>query len=129
MESFGIYDKVWVTGAHTATNITFNQKVKIENQEIEAEKYAFFTIPQENGAWRLILSPWRDESENSNANHLTDGYNEEDKVLEWQITPNWFMLHTERLTYKITDTDQDNIKKIWMYWENLSISFEVHFIQ
>ncbi len=40
------YGEVWVTGAHSATNIEFSKAIQVEETTIPKGKYAFFTIPE-----------------------------------------------------------------------------------
>jgi hypothetical protein len=41
------YDQLWRTGANRATTISFSNKVKFGGKEVEAGKYAIFSIPGE----------------------------------------------------------------------------------
>ena len=49
------YDKVWRTGANSATVITFSDDVSIEGNKVPAGEYGLFSIPGEN-QWTIILS-------------------------------------------------------------------------
>ena len=49
------YDKVWRTGANSATVITFSDDVTIEGNKVPAGEYGLFSIPGE-GQWTIILS-------------------------------------------------------------------------
>lgn len=49
------YDKVWRTGANSATTIKFSEEVKIEGNTVPAGEYGLFTIPGKN-EWTVILS-------------------------------------------------------------------------
>jgi hypothetical protein len=107
------FDKVWVTGAHSATNIEFNHDLVMDGKAIPAGKYAFFTIPTK-GAWTLILNKnWRQ--------HLTDQYDEKEDVLRIQVVPVKEDKNQERLRYVVkinSSTEGDLI----VYWEKLKIS-------
>src|SRR6202161_2756796 len=48
------YDKVWRTGANSATIITFSDDVTLEGNKVPAGEYGLFTIPGEN-QWTIIL--------------------------------------------------------------------------
>jgi len=52
---FEPYDKVWRTGANSATVITFSDDVTIEGNKVPAGEYGLFSIPGEN-QWTIILS-------------------------------------------------------------------------
>ena len=49
------FNEVWVTGAHSATSFEFNVPVTIGGKEIEAGKYALFTIPDKD-SWTIIIN-------------------------------------------------------------------------
>ena len=49
------YDKVWRTGANSATVITFSDDVTVEGNKVPAGEYGLFSIPGEN-QWTIILS-------------------------------------------------------------------------
>jgi hypothetical protein len=49
------YDKVWRTGANSATIIKFTDAVKIEGQDLPAGEYGLFTIPGKT-EWTVIFS-------------------------------------------------------------------------
>lgn len=48
------YDKMWRTGANSATAITFHEPIKWGSEVIEPGSYSFVTIPGEN-TWVLLL--------------------------------------------------------------------------
>jgi hypothetical protein len=49
------YDKVWRTGANSATTLSFSDDVVIEGHPVPASEYGLFSIPGEN-EWTIILS-------------------------------------------------------------------------
>src|ERR1700748_525329 len=49
------YDKVWRTGANSATVITFSDDVSIEGNKVPAGEYGLFSVPGEK-KWTIILS-------------------------------------------------------------------------
>jgi len=49
------YDKVWRTGANSATVIKFSDDVSLEGNKVPAGEYGLFSIPGEN-QWTIILS-------------------------------------------------------------------------
>lgn len=48
------YDRVWRTGADSATQITFSTPVSVGDQALEAGTYELFTIPSKD-AWTVIF--------------------------------------------------------------------------
>jgi hypothetical protein len=71
------FDEVWVTGAHSATNISFDKDLMIEGKEVKSGKYALFTIPGKE-SWTVILNSNYDQ-------HLADDYTEEEDVARWIV--------------------------------------------
>lgn len=109
------YDKVWVTGAHMATSITFSKKVMIGDKVIPAGKYAFFTIPGKE-KWIAIFNKRYDQ-------HLADEYNQNEDVLRIELKPekaHW----TERLTYSLYE-QLDNEVAMKMNWERLELALVI----
>ncbi|MCE2894270.1 MAG: DUF2911 domain-containing protein [Flammeovirgaceae bacterium] len=106
-------DKVWVTGAHSATSIEFNQDIIIENNIIAAGKYAFFTIPSRE-EWTIIINKnWRQ--------HLTDRYDEKEDVLRVKVVPEVEVKSQERLRYVIEKKSEKD-GEIVLTWEKLEVS-------
>lgn len=102
-------DEVWVTGAHSATNISFNEDLIIEGELVSAGKYALFTIPRKTG-WTVIL--------NSNyEQHLADDYDESLDVIRFE-TEN---IQPEEMVEQLRfDVIQSSSKKgeLKFSWEN-----------
>jgi hypothetical protein len=107
------FDKVWVTGAHSATSIEFNQDLVIASKTIAAGKYAFFTIPGKE-EWTIILNKnWHQ--------HLTDRYDEKEDVLRVNVKPEVKEKNQERLRYVI-EKDSETQGVFVVYWEKIEIS-------
>lgn len=110
------YDEVWVTGAHDATILEIPKTIIVSGKEISAGKYAFFTIPGENG-WTIIINKqWKQ--------HLATEYDEKEDVIRVKVKP-IENAHSERLQYFI-DTNNSNEGKISVAWEKIKI--ELSFI-
>lgn len=105
------YNTVWVTGAHTATNIQISQPIKINNKKIDAGTYALFTIPGES-EWIFILNK-------NYQQHLTDDYKEAEDVVRYAVKPVENKM-TPRLTYFVNKVN-DNNGSISMIWEKIKI--------
>ena len=89
------YDEVWVTGAHSATNITFSEDTRIEGKTISKGKYALFTIPGED-EWIVIINKNWDQ-------HLADDYDESEDLLRIKVVPQRLQNPTEQLNFKVED--------------------------
>ncbi|MGY6523541.1 MAG: efflux RND transporter periplasmic adaptor subunit [Mongoliitalea sp.] len=106
------YGDVWVTGAHTATSISFNQELEIGGKRIPAGKYAIFTIPRAD-KWTLILNKNFDQ-------HLADDYDQKEDVARWEITPVVLKESVEKLTFEVIST-KGNEGKLRFAWSDRSI--------
>jgi len=105
------YNKVWVTGAHDATNIEIGKPFIVGGKEIPAGKYALFSIPTEK-KWTIIINKnWQQ--------HLASKYDEKDDMVRFKVKPRKNR-HTERLQYFIDDT-KVNKGMIAMEWEKIRI--------
>ncbi|MBW6481310.1 MAG: DUF2911 domain-containing protein [Bacteroidales bacterium] len=108
------YDEVWQAGAHMATWVEISKDLSIENQVLPKGKYGFFLIPSKD-KWTVIF--------NKNWNqHGKDAYDENDDVLRFQLTPEFYDEIKEELEYTIHPIDSS--KGIFsLQWERVKISF------
>ncbi|CAN5619519.1 hypothetical protein BH10BAC4_BH10BAC4_24400 [soil metagenome] len=110
------FDKVWVTGAHSATNIDFTQEVSIGGLIVPAGKYALFTIPGKE-EWIIIINRnWEQ--------HLTDKYDAKDDVVRVKVKPEVETSRQERLRYVI-ESEGSSEGEVVIYWDTLEISLPV----
>ncbi len=110
------FDNVWVTGAHRATSIDFNQEVEIGGVTIASGKYALFTIPGKE-EWTIIINKNWDQ-------HLVDEYDQKLDIVRVKVKPETEETHQERLRYVI-EREGDEQGEIVIYWEKLEVSFNV----
>ncbi|HRO71258.1 MAG TPA: DUF2911 domain-containing protein [Chitinophagaceae bacterium] len=106
------YDKVWVTGAHSATSVQFSKDVEINGTKIPAGKYAFFTIPGKE-KWTLVLNQNYDQ-------HLADEYSETEDLVRVEVVPTQHDM-VQRLTYHVNKID-DTKAEIVVNWEKLQVA-------
>lgn len=104
------YDEVWRSGANEATIIEFDKDVMVNEKELKAGKYGFFTLPRE-GEWVIIFnSIWEQWG--------AFEYDEKKDALRFNLTPETVTL-SETLEYYI---EKDGIS---MTWEKLKVKFTV----
>lgn len=109
------YGDVWVTGAHSATQIDFSNDVTINGTNIPKGKYALFTIPGKN-TWEVIINKnWEQ--------HLADRYDQKEDVIRITVSPATNHHFVERLTYCIQEKGQHE-GSVLMHWEKLFLSFD-----
>ncbi|MFD2037670.1 DUF2911 domain-containing protein [Belliella marina] len=102
-------DEVWVTGAHSATTISFSEDIMIDGNIIAKGKYALFTIPKEK-SWTVIL--------NSNfAQHLADDYDQSEDVLRVEVENIESIEPVEQLRFDVTSAGNEN-GELAFYWSN-----------
>lgn len=106
------FDEVWVTGAHSATAISFDKDILINNKRIEAGKYALFTIPGEE-EWTLIINKNYDQ-------HLASDYDEKEDIVRVKVKPQ-ANNHLERLQYFIEPVDKKN-GNLSVAWEKVKVT-------
>jgi hypothetical protein len=107
------YNEVWVTGAHRATSFEIDKDFTIGDQNIQAGKYAIFTIPGEE-QWTFIL--------NKNWNqHLADNYNVAEDMLRLEVIPEVRDEPQERLSYSIHSIS-DGEAHLKISWEKITIT-------
>ncbi len=107
------YGQVWVTGAHSATKISFNKDISFGNKNIPAGTYAIFTIPGRD-KWVFILNKNFDQ-------HLADDYKPEEDVLRIDVNPSLLKDTVQRLTYEIK-SHGEGTGSIHILWETLQLS-------
>lgn len=110
------YDKVWRTGANSATAITFSKDVEIGGKAIKAGEYALFSIPSAS-EWTFIINS------NEGQKGSTD-YKETLDIARVKAKPVTVPATKERLEFTI-DPVSDNEATITLRWESLAVSFNV----
>lgn len=107
------YGEVWVTGAHSATSFEVDQNMVVAEKEIQAGKYALFTIPGQD-KWTIIINRNWDQ-------HLADEYDEKEDVIRLTVTPEQTENVQERLKYSIV-ADGETRGKVSIRWEKIKVA-------
>jgi len=106
-------DKVWRTGANSATMITFTEAVKIEGQDLPAGEYGLFSIPNAN-EWTVIFS--------KNAKQWgAYTYDQKDDVLRVKVKTEALKDKVETLTMQFANVSESKAQ-LQVMWENLSFA-------
>jgi hypothetical protein len=108
-------DKVWRTGANSATGISFSKDVEIAGKPIKAGDYALFTIPSEN-EWTIIINS------NEGQKGSTD-YKESLDIHRFKVKAEKAPAFKERLEF-IIEPLNDNEGKVTLTWENVMVAFK-----
>jgi hypothetical protein len=110
------YDKMWRTGANTATKITFSKDVTVAGKPVPAGTYALFTIPTK-GAWTLILN------KNPNQPGTATEYKADLDLLRLQLQPKPAPFR-ERMAFIFADMTDDK-GTLELEWEKLRLSIPI----
>ena len=110
------FDRVWVTGAHKATSITFSENVIIAGEKVDAGTYGLFTIPGEE-EWAVILN------ENYSM-HLADDYDSARDILRVPVPPKRLSDAVEQLTFSIEESGSGEAE-VHIAWDDTAVSFLV----
>ncbi len=110
------YDKVWRTGANSATVITFSDDVTLEGNKVPAGEYGLFSIPGEN-QWTIILSKkpkqWGAYS-----------YNQGDDYLRFTVKPVKLPRPVETLTLAFENMYPTS-GELHLLWENTFLTIHL----
>jgi hypothetical protein len=110
------YDKVWRTGANSATKIIFSTAVKLNGTDIPAGTYALMTIPG-NDEWTIIINKG---SEQWGAYK----YDEKVDVARFKATPIKLPRKIETFTINIDDVKDDS-SDIDLVWDNVKVPIKL----
>lgn len=110
------FGELWRTGANGATKVTFGEDVVLGGTDIKAGTYALYTIPGEK-SWEIIL--------NKGVNNWgTGGYNKEDDVARFNVSPKRINNKIETFTITISDITYTTCN-IVLKWENTKVIIPV----
>ncbi|MFZ1785696.1 MAG: DUF2911 domain-containing protein [Ferruginibacter sp.] len=110
------FDKVWRTGANSATTLTFSDDVSIGGKEVKKGKYGLLTIP---GAqkWTIIIS------KDDNVSNPAD-YKSENDVVRVEADVVAMPFNIETFTIGFSDINNSSCN-IGLMWENTYVQFPV----
>jgi hypothetical protein len=111
------FDKIWRTGANSATKITFGEDVKIEGNAVAAGTYALYTIPGKK-SWEVML--YKDLKLGGN----TSEYKKENEVVRFTVKSMSTKEKTETFTINISDV-KASTANVELVWDKTKVSFNV----
>jgi len=110
------YDKVWRTGANSATVITFSDDVTLEGNKVPAGEYGLFSIPGEN-QWTIILSKkpkqWGAYT-----------YNQADDFLRFSVKPVKLQAPVETFTLQFENMNPTS-GELHLLWQNTALTIHM----
>ncbi|MBC8984734.1 DUF2911 domain-containing protein [Pedobacter sp. N36a] len=110
------FDKVWRTGANSATSITFSDPVKIGGQELAAGTYGLFTIPGKD-EWTVIFNK---DSKQWGAYE----YKEAEDVLRIKVKPIKLKEKVETFTIQFANV-YPTTAQLQLSWENTGLNIDL----
>ena len=110
------YDKLWRTGANSATKITFSRDVTFADKAVPAGTYALFTIPTK-GAWTVILNKKPDQP------GIGSAYKADQDLVHVQVKPSPAPFR-ERLAFIFSNMTDDKAS-LDLEWEKLRLSIPI----
>ena len=111
------WGEVWRTGANEATLFELSHDALVEGQKLAAGKYAFFTIPRQDG-WSLI---WNRQAEQWGSFN----YQPTEDALRLEIKPQAIPFQ-ERFEIRFAEVDEKSAK-IELRWAEVMVPFTVVF--
>jgi hypothetical protein len=107
------FDKVWRTGANSATVIKFTDAVKFGGKDVPAGEYGLFTIPSKS-EWTVILSK-------NTKQWGSYTYNEAEDILRIKVKPMVLKDKVETFTMQFANVLPTSAD-LQLMWENTAIS-------
>ena len=110
------FGELWRTGAHDATTIKFSEAVKLNNNDIPAGTYSFFTIPTQN-EWTIIINK-------ATEMHGTSEYAQDQDVLRFTVKSEKSARYYETFTIELNDVTKD-ATSLFLIWENTQVKIPI----
>ncbi len=110
------YDKVWRTGANSATLIKFTDDVKIEGVSVPAGEYGLFTIPGK-AEWTFILSK-------TSKQWGAYTYKESEDVLRVKVKPMKLKENLETFTMQFANVFPTTAQ-LHIMWEKTALAINI----
>jgi len=107
------YDKVWRTGANSATVVKFTEAIKVEGKDLAAGEYALFTIPGKT-EWTIIFNKGVKE-------WGAYTYSEANDVLRVKVKPIALKDKVETFTINFANV-YDTSAQMQLSWENTLVN-------
>jgi hypothetical protein len=110
------YDKVWRTGANTATTITFGDTVIIGDKKVAAGKYGLLTIPGKDN-WTVIITKQLNVTSPA-------AYKQDQDVVRVSAKPMALPFPVESFTITFEDVKSSSMN-LEMLWDKTMVSVPI----
>lgn len=110
------YNKVWRTGANSATKIKFSDAVEINGKRLDTGTYALYTVPGET-SWEVILNK-------GIGNWGSNGYKESDDVVRFRVSVMDVKPAVETFTMQFADVKPESCA-LHIMWARTAVSIPI----
>lgn len=110
------FDKVWRTGANTATTLNFTDEVTIGGTKIAPGKYGLLSIPS-SAEWTFIITKQLDVTSPA-------AYKQESDVVRVKAVPRALPFAVETFTLMFADI-KDNSSKLQLMWDKTLVELPI----
>jgi hypothetical protein len=107
------YGQVWRTGANEATTLTTTKSLEIGGTTVPAGSYTLFTLPEENGASKLII--------NKQTGQWGTKYDQSQDLARVDLTKKTIDKQVDQFEIAIP-TETKGAHKLCLRWENTELS-------
>lgn len=110
------YNKLWRTGANSATVIKFTEPVEIKGKKLDTGSYALYTIPNID-SWEIIF--------NKGVNNAgVSGYKESDDVIRFYVEPSRMREKMETFTMQFENIKPESCD-LNIMWEKTRVTIPI----
>jgi Protein of unknown function (DUF2911) len=110
------YNKLWRTGANSATKIVFNDAVELGGKKVDTGTYVLYTIPGVD-SWEIILNKGL-------TNWGIDGYKESEDVIRFRVEPMKSKNNIETFTIEFGNIQPESCE-LSIKWAKTSVTIPV----
>ncbi|MEO6719066.1 MAG: DUF2911 domain-containing protein [Ferruginibacter sp.] len=110
-------DKLWRTGANSATKLSFTEPVEIGGRKLDSGTYVLYTIPGEE-SWEVIINK-------GVKNSGVDGYKESEDVVRFKVVPTKEKTKTETFTMQFANVKPESCE-LRLIWENKVVAIPIN---
>jgi Protein of unknown function (DUF2911) len=110
------FNKVWRTGANTATIIKFTDPVEIQGKKIDSGTYALYTIPTE-GMWEVILNK-------GTSNWGTNGYTDSADVARFKVPSMKMATAVETFSMQFANVKPESCE-LHLMWDKTAVAIPI----
>lgn len=110
------FEKIWRTGANSATTLTFGEEVMIGDKKVAAGKYGLLTIPGEK-EWTFIISKQTDVTS-------PDAYKQDQDVVRVKATPFELPFSIETLGINLENMTSNSCT-LGLVWDKTYVGIQI----